>query len=220
MNQNNDILATLQFRHACKEFDPDRKVSPPDFGIIMESARISPSSFGIEPWKFLVIQNPSRRGALREVTWGGQKQIPTCSHLVVILCRRSGFMRFDKPYVRDFMERIQKSPQDVVQPRLERYKKFQQVDFALLESDRALFDWSLRQTYIALANMMTAAASLGVDSCPIEGFDRGDMERVLHEQCAVNPDEFGVSCLVSFGFRVHAPRQLTRQAMEDIVEWL
>ena len=73
MNKD-DILKVFKFRHACKEFNPDKKISDEDFNFIMETARLSPSSFGIEPWEFLIVQNSEIREKLKAYTWGGQKQ--------------------------------------------------------------------------------------------------------------------------------------------------
>lgn len=68
---NEDIISAFNFRHACKEFDPEKKISEQDFSFIMETARLSPSSFGIEPWEFLIVQDPEIREKLKTYTWGG-----------------------------------------------------------------------------------------------------------------------------------------------------
>ncbi len=83
----NEILAAYQFRHATKEFDASRKISSGDFQFILETGRLSPSSFGLEPWQFVVVQNPQIREKLRPFAWGAQKQLPTASHFVLILSR-------------------------------------------------------------------------------------------------------------------------------------
>ena len=84
---NKEILEALNFRHACKEFDPSKKIGEDELNVILESARLSPSSIGIEPWKFLIIENEDLKKELGSVSWGGQKQIPSCSHLVIALSR-------------------------------------------------------------------------------------------------------------------------------------
>ncbi|MDP4098288.1 NAD(P)H-dependent oxidoreductase [Paenibacillus sp. P96] len=78
-------MAAFEFRHATKEFDPTKKISAEDFNVILETARLSPSSVGLEPWKFVVVQNPDLREKLRTVSWGAQGQMPTASHVVLIL---------------------------------------------------------------------------------------------------------------------------------------
>jgi len=216
-----EILKVYQFRHACKEFDVNKKVSDEDFHFILETGRLSPSSFGFEPWKFVVIQNQDIRNKLLPVAWGAQKQLPTASHFVVILARKKEDMIYDSSYISNFMKNIQQLPEEVVTMKLGFYKAFQETDFQLLESDRAMFDWASKQTYIALGNMMTAAAQIGIDSCPIEGFHQEKVEAILKEEGIVSGDTFGVSALVAFGYRAEEPkRDKTRQTMDMVVEWI
>jgi len=216
-----DILDAFQFRHACKEFDAERKIPSADFDFILETARLSPSSFGLEPWRFLVVQNPQLREKLREFTWGGQKQLPTASHVVLTLVRKSHFMRYDSAYLQYMMREVQHYPEDIIQLRSGLIEKFQRSDFDLLGSERTLTDWATRQTYLPLANMMTAAALIGIDSCPIEGFERAEVERILAEQAGVDLDQWAAAYMVAFGYRKNPPpRPKTRQGLEQVVEWL
>ncbi|CAI8737574.1 MULTISPECIES: NAD(P)H-dependent oxidoreductase [Bacillus] len=216
-----EILKAYQFRHACKEFDVNKKVSDEDFHFILETGRLSPSSFGFEPWKFVVIQNQDIRNKLLPVAWGAQKQLPTASHFVAILARKKEDMIYDSSYISNFMKNIQQLPDEVVTMKRGFYKAFQETDFQLLESDRAMFDWASKQTYIALGNMMTAAAQIGIDSCPIEGFHQEKVEAILKEEGIVSGDTFGVSALVAFGYRAEEPkRDKTRQTMDMVVEWI
>lgn len=216
-----DILDAFQFRHACKEFDAERKIPGADFDFILETARLSPSSFGLEPWRFLVVQNPQLREKLREFTWGGQKQLPTASHVVLTLVRKSHFMRYDSAYLQYMMREVQHYPEDIIQLRSGLIEKFQRSDFDLLGSERTLTDWATRQTYLPLANMMTAAALIGIDSCPIEGFERAEVERILAEQASVNLEQWAAAYMVAFGYRKNPPpRPKTRQSLEQLVEWL
>ena len=213
------IMDAFFFRHACKEFDANKKIKDEDFNFILETARLSPSSFGFEPWKFLVVQNMEFREKLREFTWGGQKQIPTASHLIVMLARKGYFMKYDSEYIRDFRKNVQKLSEDVIEVKSKTYEKFQKIDFNLLEDERSMFEWACRQTYIALANMMTAAAMIGIDSCPMEGFVADKIESVMKNYFGIDPQRFGVSCMVGFGYRKIEPRPKTRQPLEKIVDW-
>ena len=219
MNKD-DILNVFNFRHACKEFNPDKKICDEDFKFIMETARLSPSSFGIEPWEFLIVQNPKIREKLKTYTWGGQKQFPTCSHLVVCLVKKACFMKYDSDYVKYFMRDIQKNTDEMYELRSKLLKTFQESDFALLDNNRALFDWSCKQTYIALGNMMTAAAMIGIDSCPIEGFQKIEVEEVLAQSCKIDLEKYGVSYMVTFGYRINSPKTKTRQEAKDIIHWI
>lgn len=214
-----DILTALQFRHACKQFDAEKKIADRDFDLILEAGRLSPSSFGFEPWRFVVIQNPALREKLKVVTWGAQGTLPTASHYLAIFCRK-GDMRFDSDYIENLMRQVQKLPDDVVEKKLAKYKKFQESDFRLLESPRTLFDWACKQTYIALGNMMTVAALRDIDSCPIEGFDVNDAENVLAEAGVLDRANYGLAVMVAFGYRVNQQPEKTRQATEDVVAWV
>ncbi|MCR4299596.1 MAG: NAD(P)H-dependent oxidoreductase [Gallionella sp.] len=214
-----EILAAFKFRHACKQFDPEKKISDQDFNFILETGRLSPSSFGFEPWRFLVIQNPALREKLRAVTWGAQGQLPTASHFLAILCRK-GDMRFDSDYIGHFMRDVQKLPEEAVQKKSSFYRKFQESDFRLLETPRALFDWGCKQAYIALGNMMTAAAMIGIDSCPIEGFDLAEAESVLADAGVLNTASDGLAVMAAFGYRIKPQPAKTRQAMDEVVIWV
>jgi nitroreductase len=213
------IIEAFMFRHACKEFDEAKKISAADFEFILEIARLSPSSFGLEPWKFLVVQNPALREKLLPVTWGGGKQIPTSSHLILALAKKSSFMKYDSDYIADFMRNVQNMPDEAIAFRQKIYQQFQERDFNLLENERAMTDWATHQTYIALGNMMTAAAMIGIDSCPIEGFNRQQLEALLAQEIDLNLEQFSVAYLVAFGYRKNPPKEKTRQAMEKVVEY-
>ncbi|AXX87047.1 nitroreductase [Malaciobacter marinus] len=213
------FLNAMKFRHACKVFDEDKKIPDEDFEYILETGRLSPSSFGFEPWQFLVVQNKNLREKLKEFTWGGKSQLPTCSHFVIILSRKRNSMIYDSEYISYMMKDIQNLPENIIELKGGFYEKFQKSDFDLFNNDRAIFDWATKQTYIALGNMMTAAAYIGVDSCPIEGFDMEKMRIFLEEDLNINSQEFGVSCMLAFGYRKENPREKTRQNINNISKW-
>ncbi|MGB3367067.1 MAG: NAD(P)H-dependent oxidoreductase [Acidaminobacteraceae bacterium] len=220
MNKKQEILSAYNFRHACKEFDNTKKISDEDFEFILETGRLSPSSFGFEPWKFLVVQNQELREKLKEVSWGAQKQLPTSSHFLVMLARKGSTTVAGSEYINHIMKNIQELPGEVVTMKGDFYGNFQKNDFDLTD-DRKLFDWASRQMYIPLGNMMTSAAQIGVDSCPIEGFDKEKVDQLLKSENIIN-DEFGVACMLAFGYRPEnlELRPKARQVMKDVVEWI
>ncbi|KYJ87319.1 NAD(P)H-dependent oxidoreductase [Sulfurovum riftiae] len=217
--KSSEIIDAFHFRHACKVFNAEKKISDNDFMTILETGRLSPSSFGFEPWKFLVVQNSELREKLKPVTWGAQGTLPTASHFVVILARKQKSMRYDSDYITHMMYDVHKIPEEQAEQRRSFYQTFQEKDFKLFESERAMFDWAGKQTYIALGNMMTAAAMLGIDSCPIEGFKADEVEKLMAEEFEVDTEEFGVAVMVAFGYRVNEQPEKTRQSMEDITQW-
>ena len=218
---NNQIREAFNYRYACKAFDQKKKISEDDFQTIIESGMLSPSSFGFEPWKFLIVQKEEIREKLKIVTWGGQGQIPTASHFVVILARKAGDVIYGSDYINMVLQDIQHLPAEVQKMKGDFYKNFQLNDFDL-NDDRKLFDWSCKQTYLALANMMTSSALLGIDSCPMEGFDRERFEEILEQEGLLDRAHFGVSVLVAFGYRpedamIH-PK--TRGAASELIQWV
>ncbi len=219
MIEADEILKAFNFRHACKVFDPHKKIPDKTFETILESARLSPSSFGFEPWRFLVVQDPALREALLPVTWGAQRSLPTASHFVVILARKQPTLLWNSDYISHMMYEVHHLPPEMAEARRQMYRKFQEEDFRLLESERATFDWAGKQCYIALGNMMSVAAMLGVDSCAVEGFDAQALEKVMKERFDLDTKTFGVAVMVAFGYRIEEPKPKTRQRMEAIVEW-
>ncbi|WP_137788504.1 NAD(P)H-dependent oxidoreductase [Bacillus sp. E(2018)] len=215
-----EILKAFQFRHATKEFDPEKKISDEDFAFILETGRLSPSSFGFEPWRFVVIQNPELREKLKPVSWGAQKQLPTASHYVVMLARTAEDMVYDSDYIQHMKKEVKNLPKEADEAISGFYKTFLESDFKLLGNDRAMVDWAAKQVYIALGNMMTAAAQIGIDSCPIEGFDQEKVQAILEKEGVLEGGNFEVAVMVGFGYRVNEPRPKVRQNMDDVVKWI
>ena len=218
---NKQIMEAFNYRYACKAFDPQVKISESDFETIIESARLSPSSFGFEPWQFVVIENKDLLEKLLPISWGAQGQFPTASHVVVILARKMVDTKASSDYVYHVMRDIQKLPEEVQKGKNEKFATFQQNDFDLTD-ERKLFDWACKQTYIALANMMTSAALLGIDSCPMEGFDRSKFEDILSEARILDKEHFGASVMVAFGYRAKNTNihPKTRGESNDIIRWV
>jgi nitroreductase len=214
------ILDAFYFRHACKKFDGSKKISDNDFNFILETARLSPSSFGIEPWKFLVLQNMNIREKIGGAAWGAKEKLPDASHFIIILARKTKDLHYDSDFISNFMVEVQKFPEEVIKARKKSIENFQKSDFKLLDNENGIFEWACRQTYIALGNMLTAAAEIGIDSCPIEGFDREKVEKILADEKLIDLNEFGVSCMAAFGYRAKEPREKTRQTIDEIVQWV
>jgi nitroreductase len=123
-------------------------------------------------------------------------------------------------YIKGIMENVQQLPPEVVQGKGKVYDTFLKSDFRLEENERAMFEWGCRQTYIPLGNMMIAAAQIGIDSCPIEGFDKNKIEHILSEEGIMDAGHFGISCMVALGYRLNEPRGKTRQSADQIIQWV
>lgn len=212
-----DILNAFNFRHATKEFDASKKVSDEDIKFILETAHLSPSSFGFEPWHFIVVQDKELRELLKPVAWGAPLKLDTASHFVLGLSMKAPMVKHDSAYIMQMMKDVKQLPQEVIEMYSKFYREFQERDFDL-DTDKKLFDWSSKQTYIALGNMMTAAALIGIDSCPIEGFHQEKAEALLKEKFDVDTDKYGLSFMAAFGYRKADPEHgKSRRNFEDIV---
>jgi len=216
----NNILAAYQFRHATKAFDPSKKISAEDFQFILETGRLSPSSFGFEPWRFIVLQNQEIREKLRSVASGSQQQLASASHFLLILARQPKDMTADSAYIQEFMKNVQQLPPEVQANKSKVYDRFLRTGFRLLENERAMFEWACRQTYLAVGNMLTAAAQIGIDSCPIEGFDKAGVEAILIEEGILDTEHFGIACMAAFGYRLNEQPVKTRQTADQIIQWV
>ena len=219
-NRKEEILQAHAYRRAIKVFEEDQKISDKDFEFILEIGRQSPSSFGWEPWKFVVVQNQELREKLMEPSWGAQKQLSTASHFVVLLARKGDEMRIGSDYLKYKSQEIDKLPADIEEMKLKFFDNFMNKEFDLTD-DRKIFDWACKQVYLPFANMMTAAAQIGIDSCPIEGFDRAKVEEILTEAGIVDTNKLGVAAMVAFGYRKEdSPFPRSRFPMEEVVEWV
>ena len=212
------ILDILNFRHACKEFDSSKKISDSDFEIILKGGQLSPSSMGIEPWKFLVIQNESLREELATVSWGGKKQIPSCSHLVILLSRMPKELKHDSSYIHHLLTDVKQMPQEAIENFKGVVKMIEDTRFQ--NNEQALLNYSCLQTYIAAANMMTVSAMQQIDSCAMGGYDQEAVEEILIKYNLLNKDEFYLTLMIAFGYRINEPTPKTRQSLNDLVVWV
>jgi nitroreductase len=215
-----EILDSHNDRHATKEFDATKKISEEDIKFILEIGRLSPSSFGVEPWRFVVVQNPELREKIKNTAWGAYSKLPAASHFVLILARTNMDTKFDSEYLHNHFVHVKHLPEEFMGKYLQRIEEFQKEDFNLLDGERPLLDWASKQTYIALGNMMSAAAQIGVDSCPIEGFHMEKMNELLANEGLLEDGHFSLSVMVAFGYRVNEPKPKTRRPYSDVVKWV
>ena len=222
----NQILEAFNFRHACKVFDPLRKIGEEEFNTILEAIRLSPSSFGMEPYQVLLVQSPEKRELFRDFAWGANGaangtagQLGTASHFAIFLAHTGATMKHHSEYLQKHLKEVKQFPEDVVGFINDAYQKFQEQDFHI-EGDRQISDWAARQAYIALGNAMTVAAMMGIDSCPIEGFEIDKTKAVLEEHFGIDPAALTPVVMAAFGYRAGPPAfPKTRRDMDKIVTW-
>lgn len=160
-----ELVSTLQWRYAAKSFDNTKKIAAPEWDALERSLVLTPSSYGLQPWKFLVVQDPNLREQLKAASWN-QRQVTECSHYVIFAQR----MSVDEEYVDKFLQSIA----DTRGVSLESLSGFKRgIVGDIIKGPRSLVipEWSARQVYIALGNFMAAAAAIRVDTCPMEGLD-------------------------------------------------
>lgn len=167
------LLAQLNWRYATKQFDPNRKISAEDWATIEEALLLTPSSGGLQPWKFVVVTDPAVRAKLLPASYG-QPQITDASHLVVFAGKKN-FGEADVDAHIKHLADVQGVPVESLAPF--RAMLVGGIVQSLDESARTA--WARNQAYIALGNLLTSAALLGIDACPMEGFDRAQYDDVL-----------------------------------------
>jgi nitroreductase len=163
----------LQWRYATKKFNPEQKIAQEDLDDLLESLRLSPSSLGLQPWKFVVVTDPTIRKQLREQAWD-QAQITDASHLIVFCVNNN----IDEHYVQKLIAHI---AQERHIP-LESLQKLQEMILNSLthQSAEEREAWLIHQVYITLGVLLTVCAAKRIDACPMEGFDPSAFDTMLH----------------------------------------
>lgn len=167
------ITDALQFRYATKHFDPSKKISDADWKELLESFRMTASSYGLQPWKFIVVESPELRKKLTPISWG-QPQIEACSHLVVL----THLKKMTPAYIDHYLETISEIRHTPIE-KLSVFKSYMEKD--LINGPRAsqISDWASRQVYIAMGTFLLAAALKKIDTCPIEGIEAAKYDEAL-----------------------------------------
>lgn len=168
-----DLLAALRWRYAVKAFDPARTIPAELWDALEETLVLTPSSFGLQPWHFLVLTDRALRERLVPHAWG-QRQVADCSHFVVI-CIRKGVGRAEIDALLARVTEVRGTPP----AQLAGYRRVMVGSLVEGPGAAAIDEWATRQAYIALGSFMTAAAVLGVDTCPMEGFEPAKFDEIL-----------------------------------------
>jgi nitroreductase len=169
----NELLELQEWRCSVKKFDAEKKISADQWEALEKTLILSPSSFGLQPWKFAVVANPEIRKTLLPLSWN-QAQVTDASHMVVFLYLN----KMDDAYVQRYVDSIvqirEQAPESV-----EAYKNVMLSFLKNLNNNGTYAEWARKQSYIALGNFMTSAAALGIDTCPMEGIDPAKYDDVL-----------------------------------------
>jgi nitroreductase len=176
MTQDINALIEQQFswRYATKLFDPTKKISTIDWHTLEESLRLAPSSFGLQPWKFVIVKNPEVRKQLQPLSWN-QPQIVEASHLVVIAAKKE----VTHTDVEGFLASISET-RGVPVAALQEYGGMMKGFLDALAQQGTCEHWSTRQVYLALGMLLSTAAMLKIDACPLEGINPVEYDKVLN----------------------------------------
>ena len=216
-----NIIKLFHQRHACKKFDPSKTISKEDFDTILESARLAPSAFGLEPWNIIVLRDKNIKASIYPHAWGGQNALDCASEFLIILARKNIDLNPDSAYVEYMMKDIQQTPKENLAFRKEIFSKFQKDNFNMYNDEKAIFSWACRQCYIVLSHIMTTATMLGIDSLAIEGFDQKNINEILANHNCFDKKHFEVAVMVALGHRTTDPKRAkTRQSIDKIVRFV
>ncbi len=193
------LLTSLNWRYATKAFDPARKISAATWTALEDALVLAPSSFGLQPYRFLVVRDTALRAKLRPHSWD-QSQVTEASHFVVFLARTE-ITAGDIAHLIDRVAEVRGQPATA----LAGYR--QVMEGSLLNEARKphLHDWAARQAYIAMGQLMTAAAVLGIDTCPMEGFDPSKYDEIL----GVRKEGYATIAAVALGYRAESDKYAT-----------
>jgi nitroreductase len=192
------LLAQLQWRYATKKFDPARKIAANVWAALEQALALTPSSFGLQPWRFIVITDQAVKEKLVPVSWN-QTQPADCSHYVVFAVRKS-VGEADVDHFVDRIVAVRGTPRE--DPALKGYRDIMVGFASKVAKEGWVREWGIRQLYIAIGNFMTSAAVIGVDTCPMEGISPTDYDKIL----GLEGTEFETVVACAAGYRAAADK--------------
>jgi nitroreductase len=208
----NELLTQLRWRYATKRFDATKAIPADTWSALEQALLLAPSSFGLQPWKFVVVTTPALKQQLRAASWG-QAQVTDASHYVVF----AGLRTTTEADVDRFLQ-CQSQVRGTPLESTAGYRKVL-VDFlAKGWASKDLAAWNARQGYIALGQFMTAAAMIGVDTCPMEGIDMAAYDRIL----GLDGSRYTTLCACAVGYRAaddkYATAPKVRFPLGEVIE--
>jgi nitroreductase len=210
-SHSHELLQHLEWRYAVKKFDASRKISAPIWDSLETALQLTPSSYGLQPWKFVVVESADLRAQLREAAFH-QSQVADCSHFVVFT-HTPEVLEADVDKFLDAFATTRAIPR----ANLDGYRR---VILGDVHGHRKAFlsEWTRHQCYIALGNFMTSCALLGVDTCPMEGISPAKFDEIL----GLNPTRYRTVVACAAGYRspddTTATAAKIRYPKSDIIE--
>jgi nitroreductase/dihydropteridine reductase len=184
------LTEKLKWRYATKKFDHTKKLSAEQLDALLSAVQLAPSSFGLQSYKVLVVENPAIREQLREAAYG-QAQLTEASHVIIFASETT----IDAKLVNHYVDNIAKT-REIGREHLEAYEQIMIGTVDRLAEDQKI-TWSHKQAYIALGVLLAAAADFGIDACPMEGFAAGKFDEIL----GLKEKGLTTSVIAPIGFR-------------------
>jgi nitroreductase len=205
------LLGALHWRYATKKYDPERKIPEETWKALEEAVLLAPSSYGLQPYRALVIKNSGVRAKLRPAAWG-QSPVTDASHLVVFAARKE----ITEEFVDAYMKRVAEE-RGVSMEALKDYRS--KIIGDVVKGPRAAWaqQWAQRQAYIGLGILLASAAVLGIDATPMEGFEPAKFDEIL----GLPQKGLAATVMCALGYRAaddkYARSKKVRWAKEDVV---
>ncbi len=209
-----ELLSALEWRYATKKFDATKKIPAEEWKALEQSLVMAPSSYGLQPWKFIVVKNPEIREKLKAASWN-QTQVTDASHLVVLASKE----KITEEDVQEFMK-LNASVRGMPVENLKGYQEMIIGDLVKGPRSAIIGSWAQRQAYIAMGFVMEAAAMLKVDTCPLEGLDPTAYDQILDLQGS----GYKTVAAVAFGYRHaedgYAMAKKVRYPAEKVIQYI
>ena len=167
-----NIIESLNWRYATKKFDSEKKINQKEFEDIIEALRLSPSSYGLQPWKFIIVNNKDMRDKIRVAAYD-QPQITDASQIIIFANKKN----IDDKLVDDYMQFVSKE-KDIDVNNLQGFKGMINGSFSG-KTNEELRAWATFQLYLSVGSLLTSCAVLEIDACPMEGFDKSKVDEIL-----------------------------------------
>ena len=187
---NHNFIENQNWRYATKKFDATKKIAPADIEILKEAIRLSTSSYGLQLYKVFIIENPAIRAQLQPASWG-QSQIVDASHLFVF----ANYTDVQESHIDHYVENIAQTRGISIEA-VKGYGDFMKNSLIGLPQDKKAI-WTSKQTYLALGNLLNAAAELKIDVTPMEGFEPEKYNEIL----GLNALGLNASLVATVGYR-------------------
>jgi nitroreductase / dihydropteridine reductase len=184
------LIDKLNWRYATKKFDQTKKLSPAQLDELLHAVHLSPSSAGLQSYKVLVVEDAATRQKLREAA-NGQAQLTDASQLIIFASETN----LDADYVKHYIDHVAETRQ-IGRANLEGFEQMINSNVSNLTAEQKL-TWSNKQAYIALGVLLTAAAEMGIDACPMEGFNPTKFDEIL----GLKEKGLTSAVIVAIGFR-------------------